>query len=86
MSCNEVCSKYPIVICGKEFITNFLLIDNCNFDIILGMDWLSRVYAVTNCQKKSMIFQILNQPKFKFPREDRIVDQVIHPDIVQMIP
>jgi len=29
MSCNKVCSKCPIVICGKEFITNFLLIDNC---------------------------------------------------------
>ena len=49
MSCNKVCTRYPVVICGWEFIANFLLIDNCDFDIILGMDWLSRVHAVIDC-------------------------------------
>jgi len=74
--------RCPIVICGKEFIANFLLIDNCDFDIILGVDWLSRVHAVIDCQKKSVIFQIFNQSEFEFPGEGRIVDQVTHSDIV----
>ena len=56
MSCDKVCSKCPIVICDKEFITNFLLIDNCDFDIILGMNWPSWVHAVINYQKKSVVF------------------------------
>jgi len=55
---------------------------NCDFDIILGMDWLSRVHTVIDCQKKSVIFQILNQLEFEFPREGRIVDQVAHLNIV----
>ena len=59
MSCNKVCSKCPIVICGKEFITNFLLIDNCDFDIILGMDWLSQVHALIDCQKKIQCLRFL---------------------------
>jgi len=82
MSCNKVCTRCPIVTCGREFITNFLLIDNCEFDIILGMDSLSRVHAVIDCQKKSVIFWIPNQPEFEFPGEDRIVDQVTPTDIV----
>jgi len=82
MSCNKVCTRCPVVFCCREFITNFLLIDNYDFDIILGMDWLSRVHAVIDCQKKSVIFWIPNQPEFEFPGEGRIVDQVTHPDIV----
>jgi len=68
--------------CGKEFITNFLLIDNCDFDIILGMDWLSRMHAIIDCRKKSVVFRTPNQPKFEFPGEGRIVDQVTHPNEV----
>ena len=76
MSCNKVCPKCPIVICGREFITNFLLIDNCDFDIILRMDWLSRVHAVINYQKKSIVFRIPNQSEFKFSGKGKFTDQV----------
>jgi len=74
ISCNKVCSKCPIVICGKKFITNFLLIDNCDFDIILGMNWFSRVHAVIDCQKNSVVFQILNQSEFEFLGEGKIAN------------
>ena len=37
MSCNQVCRRCPVVICCKEFLTNFLMIDRWDFDIILGM-------------------------------------------------
>jgi len=60
MSCNKVCTRCPAVIYGKEFITNFLLIDNYDFNIILGMDWLRRVHTVIDCQKKSVVFRISN--------------------------
>ena len=82
MSCNKVCTRCPVVICGREFITNFLLIDSCDFNIILGMDWLCWVHAVIDCQKKSGVFWIPNQPEFKFPRKGRIADQVTHPNVV----
>ena len=82
MSCNKVCMRCHVVFCCREFITNFLLIDNYDFDIILGMDWLSRVHAVIDCQKKSVIFRIPNQPEFEFPGEGRTVDQVTYSDVV----
>ena len=46
------------------------------------MDWLSRVHAVIDCQKKSVLFRIPNQSEFEFPGEGIIVDQVTHPDVV----
>ena len=82
VSCNKVCTNCPVVICDREFSTNFLLIDNCDFDIILGMDWLSRVHAAIDCQKKSVVFRIPNQPEFEFPGKGESVDQVSHLDIV----
>ena len=82
MSCNKVCMRCPVVIYGREFITNFLLIENCDFDIILGMDWLSRVHAVIDCQKKSVVFWIFNQPQFDFFGKGKIADQVSHQDTV----
>ena len=82
ISCNKVCTRCPVVICGREFITNFLLIDNYDLDIILGIDWLSRVHAIINYQKKSVVFRIPNQAEFEFPKKGEIADQVTHPDIV----
>ena len=82
MLCNKVCMRCPVAICGKEFIMNFLPIDNYDFDVILGMDWLSRVHAVIDCQKKSVVFWIPNQPEFKFSENGRIDDQMTHPDVV----
>ena len=71
MLCNQMYRRYP-VICGKEFLTNFLMIDGCDFDIMLGMDWLSRMHAIIDCQKKFVVFQIPNQPEFEFSGEGRI--------------
>ena len=82
VSSNKVCSKCPIVICDREFITNFLLIDNCDFDIILGMDWLSLVHAIIDCQRKSVVFRFPNLSEFKFSGKGKIVDQVAYPDVV----
>jgi len=82
MLCIKVCTRCPVVICGREFIINFLLINNCDFDIILGMDLLSWVHAVIDCQKKSVVFWIPNKSEFEFPRKGRIVDQVTHLNVV----
>jgi len=80
MYCNKVCGRCLVVICEKEFLTNFLMIDDCDFDVILGMDWLSRMHAFIICQKKIVVFQIPHHLKFKFPGEGRISNQVPHQD------
>lgn len=36
--CNRECKECPIEIEGRRLRTNFLVIDDCEFDAILGMD------------------------------------------------
>ena len=40
--------------------------DVMDFDVILGMDWLSQHYATVDCQRKELIFRIPNGEEFKF--------------------
>jgi hypothetical protein len=40
---------------GREFRANFIVLDSKGIDIILGMGWLSKVDAVIQCAKRSMI-------------------------------
>jgi hypothetical protein len=36
------------------------------YDVILGMDWLSKYYASINCREKVVVFQLLGVERFKF--------------------
>jgi len=36
------------------------------FDIILGMDWLSKYYANIDCRKTEVIFRSSSEEEFKF--------------------
>lgn len=49
-----------MVISGREFYANLLVIDSGR------MDWLSTFYAVIDCRSRKTIFQILFHSKLKF--------------------
>ena len=55
-----------MLIKGREFPVDLVLLDVMDFDVILGMDWLSQHYATVDCRRKEMIFKILNVEEFKF--------------------
>jgi hypothetical protein len=38
------------------------------YDVILGMDWLSKYYASINCREKLVVFQLPGVERFKFNR------------------
>jgi hypothetical protein len=42
-------------IVGREFRANFVVLDSKGIDIILGMGWLSKVDAVIQCAKRSVL-------------------------------
>ena len=44
-----------VIIEGHEFRANFVLLDIQDFDVILGMDWLSRHHATMDCFMKRSI-------------------------------
>ena len=43
-----------VIIGGQEFLVNSTLLDIHDFDVILGMDWLSRHHATVDCYRKEV--------------------------------
>ena len=41
-----------IVVDGHELLADLHVLDMDDFDVILGMDWLSSYHAITDCYKK----------------------------------
>ena len=45
-----------VIIGGQEFLTDLILLDIHDFDVILGMDWLFRHHATVDCYRKRVRF------------------------------
>ena len=45
-----------VIIGGQEFLADLILLDIHDFDVILGMDWLSRHHATVDCNRKGVRF------------------------------
>ena len=43
-----------VLIGGQEFPTDLVALDMRDFDVVLGIDWLSRHRATLNCYKKEV--------------------------------
>ena len=56
----------PVSIEGRELLADLVLLDVIDFDVILGMDWLSQHFAIVDCRRKEVIFRISNIEDFKF--------------------
>lgn len=64
-------SKMTIV--GHEFETDPIVLDIHDFDIILGMDWLSKHRATVDCYKKEVRFNKPGEPDVIFCGERKIL-------------
>jgi hypothetical protein len=51
---------------GREFCANFIVLKSKGIDIILGMGWLSKVDAVIQCSKRSLILTSPEGERFEF--------------------
>ena len=45
-----------VIIGGQEFLADLILLDIHDFDVILGMDWLSRHHDTVDCYRKEVRF------------------------------
>ena len=55
-----------VIIGGQEFLTDLILLDIHDFDVILGMDWLSRHHAIVDCYRKEVRFYRLGETEVVF--------------------
>jgi hypothetical protein len=66
VTCRKMVVDCPIVIIDRVLPANLAVFHMLGFDIILGMDWLSKFYAQINCRQKEVVFHLPNDVEFKF--------------------
>ena len=63
---NKVYSDCPIKIREYEFLGDLIELSFCEFDVILGMNWISRHQAVVNCRMKRVTLRTPNEDEVTF--------------------
>ena len=63
---NRVVRDSRVLIGGQEFPADLVALDMRDFDVILGMDWLSRHRAALDCYKKEVKFHRPGKLEVKF--------------------
>ncbi|XP_070021958.1 uncharacterized protein [Nicotiana sylvestris] len=54
-----------VTFCGVETRADLLLLDMTNFEVILGMDWLSLYHAVLDCYAKTVTLAMPELPRLE---------------------
>ena len=57
VSVNNIYRNSPIVIQTKEFLADLITLPFREFDLILGMDWLSKHQAIVDCGQKTVVLR-----------------------------
>ncbi|XP_077232530.1 uncharacterized protein LOC143869855 [Tasmannia lanceolata] len=63
---NRISKMCHVRIGNRELLVDLILLELSDFDVILGMDWLSTHYASADCNKKIVNFEIPGEEKFCF--------------------
>ncbi|XP_070003336.1 uncharacterized protein [Nicotiana sylvestris] len=49
---------------GRDTLADLIVLDMIDFDMLVGMDWLSSYYAIVDCHANIVKFEIPNEPSF----------------------
>uniref|UniRef100_A0A1U7VIP3 Uncharacterized protein LOC104217612 n=2 Tax=Nicotiana sylvestris TaxID=4096 RepID=A0A1U7VIP3_NICSY len=49
---------------GRDTLADLIVLDMIDFNMPMGMDWLSSCYAIVDCHAKIVKFEIPNEPSF----------------------
>ncbi|XP_074343065.1 uncharacterized protein LOC141680861 [Apium graveolens] len=63
---SDIYPECPIVVGDRNYKVNLLPMEMHDFDVILGMDWLSEHRATIDCQGKRVIFGDADKPEFVY--------------------
>ncbi|KAL6219723.1 hypothetical protein ACLB2K_007482 [Fragaria x ananassa] len=61
-----LCDACPIVISGGEFLASLIVISDCSYNVILGVDWLRPNHVLIDCFDMVVSFHIPKQPSFRY--------------------
>jgi hypothetical protein len=63
--CTSIVKNCPIQVEGNIMPANLVVFEMSGFDIILGMDWLSKYHACVDCFCKEIVFRPPGAAEFK---------------------
>ncbi|KAJ3707978.1 hypothetical protein LUZ61_011683 [Rhynchospora tenuis] len=55
------CRNREVRVDGRELKIDLLVMDIANYDVLLGIDWLTQHLAIINCAKREVAFKLPNQ-------------------------
>ena len=61
VSVNSIYRNCPIVVQTREFLADLITLPFREFDLILGMDWLSKHRAIVDCGQRTVVLRCVNQ-------------------------
>ena len=70
---NTVVRACPIEKEGRNLYANLMVIKLKEFDVILGIDWLSKHHAVVNCYTKEVTIETSGQEKIVLVGERKTI-------------
>lgn len=63
---DRMAKDVSLEICSKNIRADLYLMDMRDFDVILGMDWLSKNHANIRCRQREITFKIPGEDEFTF--------------------
>ena len=63
---DQILRSCLISIDGRELYVDLVVLDMSDYEVILGMDWLSKYHATIDCKKKIVMFRPPGQEEFLF--------------------
>lgn len=66
LQANQCIKNVPLVIQGKEFVADLLVVPLKGYEVILGMDWLSSYGVQINCGKGRLLFGRGKRPEMVY--------------------
>ena len=61
----------PVIVCGREPYVDLIAIKLQDYDVILGMDFLSKYNAKIDCRKRCVMFSFRGEEEFNFYGQSR---------------
>ena len=65
----KVCKDYPLTLKNRNFPIDLIVLSMSEFDVILGIDWLTKYGAILDCVSKSITFTMSGGLSFQFQYE-----------------
>ncbi|XP_070039984.1 uncharacterized protein [Nicotiana tomentosiformis] len=63
---DQIYQSYMVTFCGYETRADLLLLDMTDFEVILGMDWLSPYYAILDCHANTVTLAMPELPRLEW--------------------